>query len=54
MDLEYNKWSNGGWTVKQIDEDYILITGPCGQQCKICGGDFESILSALCGVEKVK
>ena len=45
-------WTNGSWTIKWIDEDYLLIKGPYNQQCKICGGDFESMLSAMCAVEK--
>ena len=45
---EVNKWSNGVWTIEQLDDDTVRITGPYNQVCLIHGGDFESVLSGLC------
>ena len=45
-------WTNGSWTIQWLNEDEILITGPYDQKGKMCGGDFESILSGLCSVRK--
>lgn len=47
-DYVLSKWTNGAWTIEWIDYDYILITGPHRQKAKLCGGDFEGVLSALC------
>jgi hypothetical protein len=43
-----NIWTNGSWTIHWINEDEIEINGPYNQHCIMCGGDFESMLSALC------
>ena len=40
----------GEWKIQWQDVDYIRITGPDNQQCIVTGGDFESILSGICGV----
>ena len=41
-------WTNEIWTIESTpDTDYVEIIGP-HQYCKMAGGDFESILSALC------
>ncbi len=43
----------GGFNIRSYDGDYIWITGKYpNKSCKICIGDFESILSGLCSVEK--
>ena len=42
----------GDYKISQLDVDYILIKNPYGRTVKICGGDFESILSGMFGVER--
>jgi len=37
------------WEISWLDIDTLDIVGPNGQQCLLTGGDFESMLSALCG-----
>lgn len=37
------------WEISWGDEDHISIVGPHNQICTMAGGDFESLLSALCG-----
>jgi len=44
------KWTNETWTIDWLDQDMVRIVGPHRQECYIAGGDFESMLSALCGV----
>lgn len=44
----------GSFTIGRYDEDYISITPEYGPTMKITGGDFESILSGLCGVERIE
>ena len=45
-------WTNDSWTIQWLNKDEILITGPYDQKCKMCGGDFESLLSGLCGARR--
>jgi hypothetical protein len=47
-DLE-SKFTLDQWEISWADVDYVEINGPHNQRCLICGGDFESMLSALCG-----
>ncbi len=46
-DLE-SKLTLDEWEISWADVDYVEIQGPHNQMCMICGGDFESMLSALC------
>ena len=41
-------FSNGIYTIKWIDVDRILIRDGVGNECIICGGDFEQMLYCLC------
>ena len=41
-------WTNGNYTLRWINVDEVEITGPYHQRAVLCGGDFESVLSALC------
>ena len=47
-DLE-SKFTLDQWKISWANVDYVEIHGPHNQKCLICGGDFESMLSALCG-----
>lgn len=53
--METDEFKVGNFTLSYFNEDYILITGPGPHffQKKIAGGDFESILSGLYGVEEI-
>lgn len=44
----------GSIAIKQIDVDHIEATGPYDQKFRICVGDFESILSGMAAVIKIK
>lgn len=47
-DYENTVWTNDSWRIEWADEDTIRIKGPYNQVALIIGGDFESMLSALC------
>lgn len=38
----------GTYTIEPSGKDYIKISGQYKQMCMISGGDFESVLSAMC------
>lgn len=46
--MNNNCWTNGSWSIFWMSDDEIKIVGPDWQEAYIDGGDFESILSALC------
>jgi len=54
MKTNESKLVMDSWEISWLDLDYIYIKGRFSQECKIAGGDFESMLSALCAVEKPK
>ena len=48
MGYMLTRWTNDSWDIQWADIDEVEIIGPNGQTCRIDGGDFENILSALC------
>ena len=53
MSYEKSKWTNGFASIGWLNDDEVIITSPYGGTCKIDGGDFESILTALCASKKL-
>jgi hypothetical protein len=53
-DLQNYKIGSYALKKDKDDVDYIKITGPYGHHCFITVGDFESILSGICGSLKFK
>lgn len=46
-------WTNGSWSISWINQDQILIKGPGRFSYAVMdGGDFEGVLSALCGAHR--
>lgn len=43
-------WSNGAYTIEQVDEDYVKVTKHgiyFDKEAVLCGGDFETVLDTL-------
>lgn len=43
-----------GFKFSWLDVDYLQITDKYGHKRKICGGDFECLITALLGVEMIE